>query len=241
MLKFVFGMFATGQACLPAAGMQAIPQQLAASLPPDSLRLRSRVFNMGNYFVRLESGEVFSGKPIVIACDGDSMTQLLIHDLYSVPEPSRGVSCLYFAAAESPVRQPILVLNGNGHGPINNLSVPTLVSPTYGPSGKHLISVTVLGSNHDPHLLLTEVEQQLFEWYGAVTKEWQHLRTYSIPYALPPNSILELARTPAAVRHSPGVYLCGDHFGNASIQGALVSGRRAAEALIADRLLPRSS
>jgi predicted NAD/FAD-dependent oxidoreductase len=30
------------------------------------------------------------------------------------------------------------------------------------------------------------------------------------------------------------VYVCGDHRDNASIQGAMVSGRRAAEAVIAD-------
>ena len=31
-----------------------------------------------------------------------------------------------------------------------------------------------------------------------------------------------------------GVYLCGDHRDNASIEGAMVSGRRAAEAVLAD-------
>ena len=36
------------------------------------------------------------------------------------------------------------------------------------------------------------------------------------------------------VRSGPGRYVCGDHRDSASIQGALVSGRRAAEAVLQD-------
>jgi predicted NAD/FAD-dependent oxidoreductase len=36
------------------------------------------------------------------------------------------------------------------------------------------------------------------------------------------------------VRIRPGVYVCGDYRDNASINGAMVSGRRAADALIDD-------
>jgi predicted NAD/FAD-dependent oxidoreductase len=37
-----------------------------------------------------------------------------------------------------------------------------------------------------------------------------------------------------AVRLEPGLFVCGDHRDSASIQGALVSGRRAADAVLAD-------
>lgn len=36
------------------------------------------------------------------------------------------------------------------------------------------------------------------------------------------------------VRLAEGLFVCGDHRDNASIQGAMVSGRRAAEAVLAD-------
>jgi len=36
------------------------------------------------------------------------------------------------------------------------------------------------------------------------------------------------------VRFGPGRYVCGDHRDTSSIQGAMVSGRRAAEAVLAD-------
>ncbi len=43
-----------------------------------------------------------------------------------------------------------------------------------------------------------------------------------------------LAIPERSVRWQPGIYICGDHRDTASIQGAMVSGRRAAEALLAD-------
>ncbi len=61
--------------------------------------------------------------------------------------------------------------------------------------------------------------------------------------ALPPGSIRLGARVGAPpalavperpVRWQPGIYVCGDHRDNASIQGAMASGRRAAEALLND-------
>jgi predicted NAD/FAD-dependent oxidoreductase len=36
------------------------------------------------------------------------------------------------------------------------------------------------------------------------------------------------------VRLASGVYVCGDHRDTASLQGALLSGRRAAEAILGD-------
>ncbi len=36
---------------------------------------------------------------------------------------SRSVSCFYFSAGRAPLPDPVLVLNGEGRGPINNLAV----------------------------------------------------------------------------------------------------------------------
>jgi hypothetical protein len=58
---------------------------------------------------------------------------------------SRAESCLYFSAAEPPLQAPFLVVNAEGGGPINNLCVPSQVAPTYAPTGRSLISVTVIG------------------------------------------------------------------------------------------------
>jgi predicted NAD/FAD-dependent oxidoreductase len=75
------------------------------------------------------------------------------------------------------------------------------------------------------------VRQQLQDWFGGV--DWELLRHETIRHALPAQ-VPGARALPSHPRVQSGLYLCGDHLGNASIQGAMVAGRRAAEALIED-------
>jgi phytoene dehydrogenase-like protein len=231
MLNFVFRMFSLGNACLPAEGMEAIPRQLVAALPPDSIRLGARVVRVGPGAVALSTGEELRAKSVVVAVEGHAAAELLGN---TISPTGQGTTCLYFTAPRPPVAQPLLVLNGDGRGPINNLCVPTVAAPSYGPGDKSLVSVTVLGSGTDPDRLLAEVREQLSEWFGTAVQDWRHLRTYSIPYALPAQSPPALNVPERPVRWQSGIYVCGDHRDNASIQGAMVSGRRAAESVLKD-------
>jgi phytoene dehydrogenase-like protein len=231
MMHFVFRMFSLGDACLPTEGMEAIPRQLASALPASSLRFGSCVTRVQEGKVSLESGEQLQARAIVVATEGQSAALLLGGGVSSV---GQGVTCLYFAAPRPPIEQPILVLNGDRKGPINNLCVPTLVAPSYGPGDASLVSVTVLGLPDSPEALLADVRTQLVEWLGGDANEWRHLRSYRIPYALPRQFTPALDVPERPVRWQSGVYVCGDHRDNASIQGAMVSGRRAADAVMED-------
>jgi phytoene dehydrogenase-like protein len=233
MLNFVFRMFSIGTACLPAEGMEAIPRQLAAKLPSGSIRLGTPVVRVEAGKITLATGEVLTAKSVVVAVDGQAAARLL-GDTISLA--GKGTTCFYFSAPTSPIAQPLLVLNGDGQGPINNICVPTVAAPSYGPANQSLVSVTVLGTVEDSDRLLSDVRQQLGEWFGTQAQQWQHLRTYSIPYALPAQESPALDVPQRQVRWSPGIYVCGDHRDNASIQGAMVSGRRAAEAILQDRV-----
>ena len=71
--------------------------------------------------------------------------------------------------------------------------------------------------------------------YGVDTSRWQHVRTYVIPYALPAMCAPLDVRQPVAL--GEWLYVAGDHRDTASIQGAMVSGRRAAQAVLS-RLHP---
>lgn len=96
------------------------------------------------------------------------------------------MACLYFAATKPPLEEPILVLNGEGRGPVNNLSVPSQVASTYAPPGSSLISVTVLAtSSQYLSSLKRELRDQLKLWFGSQVLRWEHLRTDWIPEALP--------------------------------------------------------
>ncbi len=229
MLHFVFRMLSTGVGCLPAEGMEAIPRQLASSLPPGCIRTFAKVAQVRPGMVRLTNGEEINAKAVVVATEGPAAAALLGG---AIPTSGQGVTCLYFSAQRPPIVKPILVLNGDSRGPINNLCVPTSAAVSYGPPDRSLISVTTLQIANDPEKLRAEVVEQLGEWFGATVADWNHLKTYSIDYALPSQLPPALSIPQRPVEWQPGIYLCGDHRDNASIQGAMISGRRAAEAVM---------
>ncbi len=231
MFEFVFKMLAEGDTAVPAQGMGAIPAQLVAKFPANAIRFNAKVESLHGNEIALHGGETLQARAIVIAADGPAAAHLV-----GEAEPtSRSVTCFYFAADEPPVAYPMLVLNGDGAGPVNNFAVMTQVAPSYAPAGKHLISVSVLGIQE-----LTDVQlggfiiAQMKNWFGNVARSWQFLKSYRIPHAQPQQypGALEPPQRPVRVR--PGVYVTGDHRDNASINGAMVSGRRAAEAVLAD-------
>ncbi len=92
MLNFVFRMFSLGNACLPAAGMEAIPRQLAGTLPPDSIRLRTRAARVGPGSVTLQTGQELRAKSVVVAVDGPTAADLLGG---AVSPSGQGTTCLY--------------------------------------------------------------------------------------------------------------------------------------------------
>ncbi len=233
MFEFVFRMFALGRAALPANGMGAIPAALASALPPDSIRLNTRVERAARGEVVPAGGETLLARAVVVATEAPAAAAILGRDVH--PSGSRGTTCLYFAADEPPRKDPVLTLNGSAKGPVNNVTVLSNVSPSYAPPGTALISVTVLGRHkEDPATLLPAIRTQLAEWFGKAVRDWRLLRTYNIEYALPDQTPPFLTPVERPVRIEPGVYLCGDHRRTASINGAMTSGRRAAEAVVED-------
>ena len=229
MCEFVFRMFSQGDAALPARGMGEIPRQLARHLPPDVVRTNTAVESIEHTNVILSSGERLSARAVIVATPAP-IARRLLGDPH--PADGRSVSCLYFAAPQPPLKESILVLNGDGKGPINNLCVPSQVSSKYAPNGQSLVSVTVLGQDSDEQRLLEQVHAQLQEWFGTTAETWRHLKTYSISYALPAQSPPALQPVAKSTRHGEGVFVCGDHCDTGSINGAMASGRRAAEAVI---------
>jgi hypothetical protein len=230
MFDFVFRMMAMGDVSVPSRGMGAIPAQLSESIPPESVRLRQTVQSVDSSLVTLATGDIVRTKAVVIATNGKASGRLLPE----LPEvPFCGVTCIYLSADKAPIDEPILLLSGE-KGPVNNLVVMSNVAPSYAPDGGALISVTILDSHAGEESLLKGVREQLSGWFGKEVTGWQHLRTYHIEHALPAQTAPHLSTPERPVRLRPGLYICGDHRDNASIQGAMVSGRRAAEAVLED-------
>lgn len=228
--EFTFRMFSAGDVAVPARGMGEIPRQMAARLPGGTLRLGSRVTRVEGRRVEIAGEAPLAPRAVVIATDGTAAARLLP----GLDEPAwRGVTCHYFAAAEPPLTEAVLVLNGEGRGPVNNLVVPTNMAPEQGPDGAALVSATVLGCGGVGDV--PAVRQQLADWFGSAVHGWRHLKTYEIAHALPAQPPGVLAAAPRPARRGDGLYVCGDHRWHGSIEGALSSGLAAADAVLADR------
>lgn len=232
MMELVFRSFFAGDVAVPATGMRAVPQQLADRLAPGTVRLGTRVTAVAPGRVELD-GEVVEVEHVVVATEGPAAQRLLGAERVRVA-PGRGSTTLWWRAPVSPVGAADLVLDGEGAGPVNNLAVLSDVAPSYAPAGEHLVAGSVLGvPTVGDGELDDAARRQLRGWYGTQVDAWELLRVDRIAWAQPrqdPSDLPTLAR-PVAV--GPGLWVCGDHRDTASIQGALVSGRRTAEALLA--------
>lgn len=232
MFEFVFKMFAEGQTVLPAGGMDQIPKQMRARLPDDAVRLQARVESIDGQTITLASGETLTAPSVVVATEAPAANRLVGG---VTPTEGRSTTCLYYAARRSPLDDPILVLNGDGVGPINNLAVPSDVAPDYTPDDRALVSVTVVDETPESDDVLERtVRDQLIDWFGLQAGGWTHLRTVKVPYALPEQAPPFLSPPEREVRRRKGLYVCGDHTRTASLNGAVASGRAAARAVWED-------
>ena len=229
MFEFTFKMFSRGSATLPAQGMQAIPRQLASRLPAEAIRRGARVTEVQPGRIKLESGEDLEGDVVVVAADATTAARLL-PGLVSKEPDWRAVTGLYFAAGQSPLREAIIALNGTGRGLINNVCVLSDVAPAYAPPGQALISISVLGAPAIPDLE-QQIIAELEPWFGQEVRGWRHLRTDRIERALPEQPPITGSLGPC-FREIEGIFVCGDHLTSASIEGAIISGLRTAEALL---------
>ncbi len=225
MYEVIFRTLALGDAAVPTGGMQAIPDQLAASLPTGTVRLSHAVDHLDGTVAVLADGTRVQGRAVVVATEGPAAAGLV-----GTRDPgSASVSALWFAAPEPPVRGRSIVLDGTGSGPVANLAVMSEVAPSYAPVGRSLVVAACpgeLGSG-----LEATVRAQVRTWFGPVVDEWELLRADRIvhgqPLAAPPFS------PKRAVSLGDGRFVTGDHRDTPSIQGAMFSGRRCGSAVVA--------
>ncbi len=226
MADYVWRMFSDGAAAIPAAGMQAIPEQLAARLPRGSIMLNTAVTAVSDRAVTTAEGVELTADAIVLATDMDAAAELSGE---SVDRPWNGTTCLWFAALSSPLASPHLFVNATGSGAINTVTVPTMIAPERSPDERHLVCVSIVGvDEQDDESLATDVRSGLARWFGDDANEWALLRVQRIAHALPRQLAEDLSPAERPVRAASGVWICGDHRDQSSIQGALRSGVRAA-------------
>ncbi len=233
--ELVFRSFFRGDVAIPALGMQQLPEQLAARLPLDTIRLEHPVETVDRGSVTLAGGDRLSAEHVVVATDGPAAQRLLGTRLPGGVAPDRGTATVYYRASEPPFARPDLALDADHDGPATTLAVMSEVAPTYAPpGGDALVSVSTVGvPPEDDRGLDAAIRAQLTGWYGSEVAGWERIAAYRIPHAQPRQNVEDLPTLAREVRVDATTWVCGDHRDTSSIQGALVSGRRAAEALLA--------
>ena len=230
MADIVLRCLATGDSVVPALGMQAIPDQLAAGLLPGTVHLGSAVAAVAPGEVRLVDGRVVRAARVVVATEAPSAAALL-RERHVVAPASRTVSCVWFAAPKPPMDNKLIVLDGTITGPALNVAVMSNVSPDYAPPGQALIAAACPAAEGDLSALPDAVRAQMRGWWGAEVDEWRVLRTDSIAHGQPDSQPPFAPKKRVAL--GEGLFVCGDHRDTPSIQGALFSGRRTAAAVLA--------
>ncbi|MEU1282067.1 NAD(P)/FAD-dependent oxidoreductase [Streptomyces sp. NPDC005805] len=219
--------YARGRLCVPAGGAEALPRLLAATLPEGTVRTGVRVTDVAVNRVTTAGHGVVSCRAVLVATDARSAAALLPG--LRVPA-FRPVTVVHHTAPEPPLRDPSLVLDATGGGPVGYTAVMSEVDASRAPAGRALISSTVLGA--PPEDTDRAVRRHLAALYGTPTDDWELLTVHHDPEAVaampPPHD----PRRP--VRLLSGLYVCGAHRDTATVQGALFSGRRAARWVLTD-------
>jgi hypothetical protein len=213
--------------------MQALPEQVAEPLG-DRVRLQSHVEAItavhGGVDVRVD-GQRLHARSAVVATDPVGAAHLT-----TLPEPAtKGLVTWWFEAPEPPHTLPLVAVDGRRRhdsappGPVWNTAVMTAAAPSYAPPTKHLVEATCLLDRPDGDAPESDVLRHVGEIYGCDTSAWRVVTRHRVDAALPAMTPPLAVRSPVSI--GDGVFVCGDHRDTASIQGALVSGQRAAEAV----------
>jgi phytoene dehydrogenase-like protein len=207
--------FLYGNAAIPARGMQAIADQMASSLPADKLKLNQEIVAISPTSVTLKSGEIIEGDAVILAVDLPVAAKLL-----GVKSPASLGSRTFYFSAKSSVNQPgLLRLVGEEH--LLHFTCLTDVNPDLAPKGKALYSATSLKNSSE-----TEIKAALERHLPG--KKLTFLHSFELPHSL------QLVDDYEAIKKAAGgIVLAGDYLEFPSLQGALESGRKAADEILA--------
>jgi phytoene dehydrogenase-like protein len=240
VFEYVMKVLAEGKTVVPATGMGAITEQLAARARSAGATIEAgrRVeavaaddtgadFDLGD--------ETVDGHAAIVATDAPTAAELT--GVAAIPTEGNAVATQYYTLPDHcapPGKR--LHLNAENERP-NTLVTLSNVAPEYaGENDRALVSATFLGDPDAPNAQLDDATRRALQsWYPERQfGDLQLLETHRVDFA-------QFAQPPRCHDDLPGVatpagrcYLAGEYTQWSSIEGAMVSGRNAAQRVLAD-------
>ena len=211
--------FLNGRPGVPRNGVGELSKALANRV--SNIDYNTRVDGIEKTSVHTNNG-TYSANKILIATDATTATQLL-----GLTEVPRMAGCItwYHAVAQNPSGNGRLVVDGQKRGPIINSVVMSDISSNYAPLNQNLVSTTT-----DLNVTESDVRRHLAIVWGTSTHEWVFIAKYEIPAALPIHNVGRVLSQ--SMKISDQHFVAGDHRTVPSQQGALFSGRLAAQLIL---------
>lgn len=242
VFEYTFRALSEGSIAVPAEGMQAIPEQLAGNAREAGAEIRlsepvESIVDDGDGVTVTTGSETVAADAVVVATDPKRATELT--EVEAIPTEARSCVTQHYRlpAGDAPDTGKRLLLNAGDESP-NTVVNMTAVAPEYAPGDVDLLNATFLGEqvlDASAEELERRTRETLEGWYPDQSfDELERIETHRIPFAQfdqPPGVHETLPDTRAA---GGRVYLAGDYTQWSSIQGAMRSGRNAAEALVID-------
>jgi phytoene dehydrogenase-like protein len=259
VFAYTFKALTESRAAIPADGMAAIPEQLAERAREAGAEIRldtpvTAVETAGDDVQITIADRTLTAEAAVVATDPNQATDLV--DVAAIPTEAHGCVTQYYALSEPeldtgrrimlnaapPDAEPAPGTNAESEAspsPVpNTVAQLSAVAPEYAPESQVLLSATFLGSaaqDATEEALRTAAVDALSSWYPERRFDAVDLvATERVPFA-------QFAQPPGIHDRLPGprapagaVYLAGDFTRWSSIQGAIESGQRAADAVLDD-------
>lgn len=226
MFAFVFKMFAKGSACIPREGIQSIASQLKSRLKRTTIHTGVKIDEVQNQKIIIEGVEELAAEYIIVATEASH----LISNLSSEDEQAwNNCDNLYFEVEQKSFSEPLIALMGEPDQLINNYHFPQSLRPAQ-KGAKELLSVTVVDRKGLSDTALHEqVEREIKQ--NLQLSPLRMLQHYRIKKALPKVANMQYDYSYTNSQLTPSIYLAGDQLLNPSLNAAMLSGERVAEAV----------
>jgi len=241
VFEYVMKVLADGKTVVPAAGMGDVTEQLAerASEAGATIETETRVEAVtadetgGDFDI---GGETVDGHAAIVATDAPTAAELTGID--AIPTAGHACATQYYTLPEHAAPPGKRLHCNAADGEPNTLVTLSNVAPEYAPDDgeEALISATFLGDPDAPNAKLDDrTRRALTKWYPERQfGDLQLLATDRIEFG-------QFAQPPGCHDDLPGVaapegrcYLAGEYTQWSSIEGAMESGRDAAQRVLAD-------